>query len=115
MGVEFENLMRVQKSSIRMISNLIKLKKFLIHGIMILLNHIRHRCNPVRYATSYEKKTPLEHILLRPGMYIGQVEPAIESTWVINSAGTQMEKANLAISPGLLKVDFSYFFIALFV
>ncbi|GLD95333.1 hypothetical protein PINS_up003977 [Pythium insidiosum] len=31
----------------------------------------------------YQKKTPLEHVLLRPGMYIGSVETAKETMWIL--------------------------------
>lgn len=31
----------------------------------------------------YQKKTPLEHVLLRPGMYIGSVEPTRDAMWVL--------------------------------
>jgi len=29
----------------------------------------------------YQKKTPLEHILLRPDTYIGSVEPVTQVSW----------------------------------
>ena len=32
----------------------------------------------------YTRKTPLEHILLRPGMYIGPVERSIHPSWVLD-------------------------------
>ena len=34
----------------------------------------------------YTRKTPLEHILLRPGMYIGPVERSPYSCWILNSS-----------------------------
>ncbi|TYZ59857.1 hypothetical protein PybrP1_005799 [[Pythium] brassicae (nom. inval.)] len=36
-----------------------------------------------RVEAVYQKKTPLEHVLLRPGMYIGSVEPARDTMWVL--------------------------------
>ena len=71
---------------------------------MILLSRICRYRSLNRFSTTYERKTPLEHILLRPEMYIGQTDPVFEATWTMNSTGTQMEKSNLAVSPGLLKV-----------
>lgn len=50
---------------------------------------------------SYTRKTPHEHVLLRPGMYIGQINPGKIDTWVYNSV---MKKQLLMISPGLLKI-----------
>lgn len=51
----------------------------------------------------YEKKSPLEHILLRPGMYVGQMEPASFDTFIIGSDG-MMKKSPVFYSPGLLKI-----------
>jgi DNA topoisomerase-2 len=31
----------------------------------------------------YQKKTPLEHILLRPDTYIGTIEPTKEYKWIL--------------------------------
>lgn len=53
----------------------------------------------------YERKTPHEHVLLRPGMYIGQIEPSSMDTWVYNKTSGRMEKESLSYSPALLKVS----------
>ena len=55
-------------------------------------------------ATEYERKTPLEHILLRPGMYIGQTELASMDSYVYNSKLRRMEKKKLSVSPALMKI-----------
>jgi DNA topoisomerase-2 len=52
----------------------------------------------------YERKTPREHVLLRPGMYIGQMEPSLIETYVFNDSNKSMEKSDLFYSPGLLKI-----------
>jgi DNA topoisomerase II len=52
----------------------------------------------------YERKTPIEHILLRPGMYVGQISPALLNTWVYNEKSMKMEKSNIYFSPALVKV-----------
>jgi hypothetical protein len=75
---------------------------------------------------TYEKKTPHEHILLRPGdvcvqagffvltllcggMYIGQVEASKIDTWIYNDRSQLMEKKQLLYSPALIKVFSSSF------
>ena len=52
----------------------------------------------------YERKTPHEHVLLRPGMYIGQVAPSASDAWVYNSEAKAMVKKSLHYSPALLKL-----------
>lgn len=52
----------------------------------------------------YERKTPHEHVLLRPGMYLGQIEPSVVETWVINDKLNIMEKKPLRYSPALAKI-----------
>ncbi|KAL3668895.1 hypothetical protein V7S43_006184 [Phytophthora oleae] len=39
----------------------------------------------------YQKKTPLEHVLLRPGMYIGSVEATKDTMWMVPSESTAKE------------------------
>ncbi len=52
----------------------------------------------------YERKTPHEHVLLRPGMYIGQVEPSTSEMWVYDAENTAMTKEQVSYSPALLKI-----------
>lgn len=65
---------------------------------------------PLRHALStvgsdlYERKTPVEHVLLRPGMYIGDVESRTAETWMYNAAANRMHKETVSYSPALLKV-----------
>lgn len=80
----------------------------------------------VSESTIYERKTPREHVLLRPGnviclsfppiyvifhilsmhagMYLGQVNPITAQTWVYNSSAAMMEKKSLTYSPALVKI-----------
>jgi DNA topoisomerase-2 len=51
----------------------------------------------------YERKTPLEHILLRPGMYIGQTTLSTSECWTTTDNNV-MEKRKLTFSPGLYKI-----------
>ena len=55
-------------------------------------------------TTMYERKSPIEHILLRPGMYIGQIELSQADTWLLDSNDRKMKKDNLIYSPALLKL-----------
>ena len=45
-----------------------------------------------------------EHVLHRPGMYIGSIEKEIINTWVLNEEGTNMIKKNIEYIPGLFKI-----------
>lgn len=51
----------------------------------------------------YQKKTPLEHVLLRPGMYIGSVEPARDAMWVL-----QEEAGDAKVSPRVRQQTVEY-------
>jgi DNA topoisomerase II len=50
----------------------------------------------------YQKKTQLEHILLRPDTYIGSVEHQEQSLWVHD--GEKMVQKNVSYVPGLYKI-----------
>ncbi|RQM31206.1 hypothetical protein B5M09_010092, partial [Aphanomyces astaci] len=53
----------------------------------------------------YQKKSPLEHVLLRPGMYIGSVESTKDTMWVWNNQEKRMtQRANLEYTPALYKI-----------
>ena len=60
--------------------------------------------NIIKNDEIYERKTPLEHVLLRPGMYIGEVETKSAETWVYNHEYNRMEKELLTYSPAMIKV-----------
>jgi DNA topoisomerase-2 len=51
----------------------------------------------------YQKKTQLEHILLRPDTYIGSIETVKETMWVISEEG-KMEQREVTFVPGLYKI-----------
>lgn len=50
----------------------------------------------------YQKKTQLEHILLRPDTYIGSVEKHTQTLWVYE--GGAMENRQVSYVPGLYKI-----------
>ena len=66
-----------------------------------------------KHLEVYERKTPVEHVLLRPGMYIGEVEFKTSETWVYNDGLKCMEKSTLTYSPALIKVNMTFFFLHL--
>uniref|UniRef100_T1JG36 DNA topoisomerase 2 n=1 Tax=Strigamia maritima TaxID=126957 RepID=T1JG36_STRMM len=52
----------------------------------------------------YQKKTQLEHILLRPDTYIGSVETVTESMWVYDQEADKIVKRDTTYVPGLFKI-----------
>lgn len=55
-------------------------------------------------AEKYDKKTPREHILLRPDTYVGDIEPTTEDMWIYNMENKKIIKKNITYTPGFLKV-----------
>jgi len=52
----------------------------------------------------YQKLEQREHVLTRPGMYIGSIEEDTYDTWVFNSDANKMEKREIKFIPGLYKI-----------
>ena len=52
----------------------------------------------------YKKLTDIEHVLLRPGMYIGSTQPHTADCWVYNDTTHKMEKRSVTWNPGLQKL-----------
>lgn len=52
----------------------------------------------------YQKKSQLEHILLRPDTYIGSVEPVTENMWVYDTDSDSMVQREITYVPGLYKI-----------
>lgn len=52
----------------------------------------------------YQKKTQLEHILLRPDTYIGSVEMITQPMWVYDAEASCMVNRPLSFVPGLFKI-----------
>ncbi len=50
----------------------------------------------------YQKKSQLEHILLRPDTYIGSVQPITEKMWVVENK--QIVSKTITYTPGLYKI-----------
>ena len=53
---------------------------------------------------TYQKKTQLEHILLRPDTYIGSIEELTQPMSVLNSVTNRLEKKEITYVPGLYKI-----------
>lgn len=53
---------------------------------------------------TYQKKTPLEHILLRPDTYIGSVEKETQSIYVWDEESKKIVLRNISYVPGLYKI-----------
>jgi DNA topoisomerase-2 len=54
-------------------------------------------------AEKYDKKTPREHVLLRPDTYIGDIEPTSENMWVYSDSEDKMLNKQITYTPGFLK------------
>ena len=52
----------------------------------------------------YQKKSQLEHILLRPDTYIGSVELQKDKLWVFNQKEDKLEYREINYVPGLYKI-----------
>jgi DNA topoisomerase II len=52
----------------------------------------------------YQKKSQLEHILLRPDTYIGSVELLQQEMWVWDFENEKMIKKEISFVPGLYKI-----------
>ena len=61
-------------------------------------------CKEVHIEKIYQKKTPLEHILLRPDAYIGSTERIEEKLWVIDQKDNKLVNKLISYSPGLFKI-----------
>lgn len=52
----------------------------------------------------YQKKTQLEHILLRPDTYIGSTEPTTQPMFVLHSETGRIVERTVTYTPGLYKI-----------
>lgn len=59
---------------------------------------------PKTIEETYQKKTPIEHILLRPDTYIGDVKIQKEMMWVYCSQTNKIIEKEINYSPGLYKI-----------
>ncbi|KAF1744195.1 hypothetical protein MXB_3014, partial [Myxobolus squamalis] len=52
----------------------------------------------------YQKKTPIEHILIRPDTYIGSTSLDLQQMWVWDDATQMIVRKNVSFCPGLYKI-----------
>jgi DNA topoisomerase-2 len=52
----------------------------------------------------YQKKTPVEHILLRPDTYVGSVEKQDDNLWIWNNDKGEMDYRSITYVPALYKI-----------
>ena len=52
----------------------------------------------------YQRKSAVEHVLLRPGMYIGSTGEASDVQWLLNASSGTMELQHVVYNPGLVKI-----------
>lgn len=52
----------------------------------------------------YQKKTQLEHILLRPDTYVGSIEAQSQELWVFDSVQSRMVYRKISYVPALYKI-----------
>lgn len=52
----------------------------------------------------YQRKTQLEHILLRPDTYVGSTEESSETIFVFDGEKQAILKRNVTFVPGLYKI-----------
>jgi DNA topoisomerase-2 len=53
---------------------------------------------------TYQKKTPLEHILLRPDTYVGSIEMEKSQKWVLRAANLKFSNEEIEYVPALYKI-----------
>lgn len=63
----------------------------------------------------YQKKTQLEHILIRPDTYIGSVEPLTQAMFILDEGSNRIVNRQTTYTPGLFKIfdESKFFFSAL--
>ncbi|KAJ8599343.1 hypothetical protein CTAYLR_005347 [Chrysophaeum taylorii] len=52
----------------------------------------------------YQKKTQLEHILLRPDTYVGSIEKLTQAMWVLDPSTKRIVNRQITYVPGLFKI-----------
>jgi DNA topoisomerase-2 len=55
-------------------------------------------------SEKYQKLEQREHVLARPGMYIGSIEEDTYDTWVFDNENKKMVKRDIKYIPGLFKI-----------
>ena len=53
---------------------------------------------------TYQKKTPLEHILLRPDTYVGSIEMEKSAKWILRQGNLKFTNEEVYYVPALYKI-----------
>ncbi len=59
---------------------------------------------PVEWEQVYQKKTPIEHVLLRPDTYVGSVEENVHSRWTLAPGEQAIRLREVEYVPALYKL-----------
>jgi DNA topoisomerase-2 len=59
---------------------------------------------PKSVEQQYQKKSLLEHVLLRPDTYIGSIEPSTQKMWVYDEKKNRIVYEQITYTPGLYKI-----------
>ena len=65
---------------------------------------ITNNINNTNNANKYQKLDQREHVLKRPNMYIGNIDPDIIETYVYNESKSIIEKREIEYIAGLYKI-----------
>ena len=60
--------------------------------------------SPTKIEKIYQKKTQIEHILIRPDTYIGTVDAQEEKLWVYDETQDKFINKTIKYVPGLYKI-----------
>ena len=83
----------------------IQLKLKLIFFLILTNNNfIMSKIKEKTIEETYQKLSQKEHVLKRPGMYIGSIKKVIEELWVCKEGEMKMSKSMVEYSPGFLKI-----------
>jgi hypothetical protein len=55
-------------------------------------------------AELYQKKSPIEHVLLRPDTYVGSTQPTESELWIYDEKLKRMVRKHVKYVPGLYKI-----------
>uniref|UniRef100_A0A5S6QLN5 DNA topoisomerase 2 n=1 Tax=Trichuris muris TaxID=70415 RepID=A0A5S6QLN5_TRIMR len=75
-----------------------------LHVFQSLDKVSKERSKKLSIEEIYQRKTQLEHILLRPDTYIGSIEPHTDLIWVYDGESERMVQRNITYVPGLYKI-----------
>jgi len=111
----FQRYVIYNPDGVRNITRSLKKVRFLVSAAQAGAKRVDQSLDEIPIEIQYTRKNPIEHILLRPGMYVGPTELMPPSpTWVVEESATtvsssplsriQILKKNISHIPALLKI-----------